>query len=107
MSEKNMDNKNRWRNKGVSFRMSPEESRSLDSFVKISGLSKQDYIIRRVLVRDIVVRGNPRIFKALRDQLREVLAELKRIETVSEMNEELIILISQITDILKNLDKDQ
>lgn len=107
MSEKNMDNKNRWRNKGVSFRMSPEESRLLDSFVKISGLSKQDYIIRRVLVRDIVVRGNPRVFKALRDQLREVLAELKRIETVSEMNEELIILISQITDILKNLDKDQ
>lgn len=66
MSAKNMDDKNRWRNVTVSFRMSPEESDQLNTFVKISGLTKQDYIIRRLLCRDVIVQGNPRVHKALK-----------------------------------------
>lgn len=38
MSAKKKDNKNRWRNKTVTFRMSPEEAKKLDSYVRISGL---------------------------------------------------------------------
>lgn len=30
MSEKNRDNKNRWRNVTIAFRMSPEENEELD-----------------------------------------------------------------------------
>lgn len=30
MSEKNRDNKNRWRNVTIAFRMSPEENKELD-----------------------------------------------------------------------------
>ncbi len=96
MSKKNMDNKNRWRNKTIAFRMSPEESELLNKFVSISGLTKQDYIISRVLKRDIVVVGNPRTYKALRNLLYEVLKELKRIERFDSENDELICLISQI-----------
>ena len=35
---------------------------------------------RRLLNRDIVVQGNPRVYKALRDQLAAVLGELRRME---------------------------
>lgn len=42
MSTKNLDNQNRWRNKLVAFRMSPEEAEQLDVFVRLSGLSKQE-----------------------------------------------------------------
>lgn len=45
MSAKNRDEHNRWRNKTVAFRMSPEESNELDMRVKLSGLTKQDYLI--------------------------------------------------------------
>ena len=46
MSLKNRDNHNRWRNKTVAFRVSPEEDRQIETFVKLSGLTKQDYITR-------------------------------------------------------------
>ena len=44
MSNKNLDNCNRWRNKTVAFRVSPEENEQIDKAVRLSGLTKQDYI---------------------------------------------------------------
>lgn len=64
MSAKNMDKHNRWRNVTVAFRMSPEEDVQLEALVKLSGLTKQDYIISRVLGKDIIVMGNP-IWKSI------------------------------------------
>ena len=51
MSAKNLDNHNRWRNKTVAFRVSPEEDEQLEIAVRLSGLTKQDYITRRLLNR--------------------------------------------------------
>ena len=61
MSAKNLDKHNRWRNKTVAFRVSPEEDEQLETFVKLSGLTKQDYITRRLLEKEVVVQGNPRV----------------------------------------------
>ena len=69
MSAKNLDTHNRWRNKTVAFRVSPEENEQIDAAVRLSGLTKQDYITKRLLCRDVVVQGNPRVYKALRDEL--------------------------------------
>ncbi len=103
MSLKNRDEHNRWRNKTVAFRVSPEEDKQIETYVQLSGLTKQDYITRRLTHKDIVVQGNPRVFKALRNQLAEVLAELQRIEAGSEVNDELLDVIEMITDILGGL----
>lgn len=100
MSLKNRDEHNRWRNKTVAFRVSPEEDKQIETYVRLSGLTKQDYITRRLTHRDIVVQGNPRVFKALRNQLAEVLAELQRIESGSEVDDELLNVIEMIADIL-------
>lgn len=106
MSLKNRDNKNRWRNKTVAFRVSPEEDTQLETFVKLSGLTKQDYITRRLLAQDVIVQGNPRVFKALRNQLAEVLEELKRIESGAEVDSELLDIISMIADIMNGMQED-
>ena len=74
----------------MAFRVSPEEDEQLEIFVKLSGLTKQDYITRRLLERDVVVQGNPRVYKALRDQLAAVLDELRRIEAGQGVNDELL-----------------
>ena len=103
MSLKNRDEHNRWRNKTVAFRVSPEEDKQIETYVRLSGLTKQDYITRRLTHRDIVVQGNPRVFKALRNQLADVLTELQRIEAGSEVNDELLDLIEMIADILGGL----
>lgn len=57
MSTKNVDNHNRFRCKQVAFRLSPEEAEKLDTFVRLSGLTKQDYITSRLLCQDVVVRN--------------------------------------------------
>ena len=103
MSLKNRDEHNRWRNKTVAFRVSPEEDKQIEIYVRLSGLTKQDYITRRLTHRDIVVQGNPRVFKALRNQLSDVLAELQRIESGSEVDEDLLDVIEMIADILGGL----
>ena len=43
MSAKNRDNKNRWRNITVGFRVSPEENELINKAVALSGLPKQEY----------------------------------------------------------------
>ena len=103
MSLKNRDEHNRWRNKTVAFRVSPEEDKQIETYVRLSGLTKQDYITRRLTHKDIVVQGNPRVFKALRNQLADVVAELQHIEAGGEVNDELLDLIEMIADILGGL----
>lgn len=88
--EKALDNKGRWRNKSISFRMSQEEAKLLDIKVKLSGLAKQDYITRRLLEYEITVIGNPRVYKALKDQLSAVCEELKRISAGQSPDPELL-----------------
>lgn len=106
MSAKNLDNHNRWRNKTVAFRVSAEEDLQLETFVKISGLTKQDYITRRLLCKDVVVQGNPRVFKALRDQFAAVLDELRRIEAGEGVNDELMDTIQLMASIMDGMKED-
>ena len=103
MSLKNLDHKNRWRNKTIAFRVSPEEDAQIETFVKLSGLTKQDYITRRLLCRDVVVQGNPRVYKALRDQLSAVLSELRRIDAGNGIDDELLDTIQMIASIMDGM----
>ena len=103
MSLKNRDNHNRWRNKTVAFRVSPEEDTQIEIFVKLSGLTKQDYITRRLTYKDVVVQGNPRVYKALRDQLAAVLDELRRIEVGGSVSDELMDVIEMIAAIMDGM----
>ena len=106
MSAKNLDTHNRWRNKTVAFRVSPEENEQIDAAVRLSGLTKQDYITRRLLCREIVVQGNPRVYKALRNELNSVLEELKRIEARQSIDGELLETIRLISTTLDGMRED-
>lgn len=106
MSLKNRDNKNRWRNKTVAFRVSPEEDKQIETAVRLSGLTKQDYITRRLLCRDVVVQGNPRVYKALRNEMAAVLEELRRIEAGGGVDDELMDTIELIAAIMGGMGED-
>ena len=73
--ERTLDYKGRWRNHTVAFRVSNEEANLLNDLVTLSGLTKQDYITRRLLCRDVVVQGNPRVYKALKNQMAAIYEE--------------------------------
>lgn len=101
--DKNLDCKGRWRNKTVAFRVSEEEGKLIDNCVALSGLTKQDYIVRRLQCWDVVVQGNPRVYKALRNQMADIYEELKRLEKCSAENEELLYTIQLIAEIMNGL----
>ena len=88
MSKKARDGQGRWRSKPVTFRMSPEENENLDMRVKLSGLTKQDYLVNRSLEREVRVCANPKVYKTLKAELARVYTELCRLsegEGVREM----------------------
>jgi len=96
MSLKVYDGQGRWRSKTVAFRMSPEEDMQLEKAVALSGLTKQDYIIKRLQKKDVVVIGSSRIYKALRNEFASVLLELRRIVAGRPVNDDLLDTIELI-----------
>ena len=104
MSEKNRDDKNRWRNVTIAFRVSPEENEELNNRVRLSGFrTKQEYIIQSVLHQKVVAIGNPFMFLQFRQNLLRIEEELKRIGKASEMDEELLTPIRSMLEILEGL----
>ncbi len=104
MSAKNLDRHKRWRCITVGFRVSPEESYRIDMEVKTSGLAKQDFILKRLLNDEIIVRPNIRIQKYLEDYLVDLTSQLKRLERIPQDSEVLdnityiVRLISQMSE---------
>ena len=47
--------------------------------------------------RDIVVKGNPKVYKALKNQLVDVKNELERLQSASDVSDEWLDLIRLIT----------
>lgn len=74
-----------------------------NDLVALSGLTKQDYITRRLLCRDVVVQGNPRVYKALKYQMSAIYEELKRLEACSPDNDELLYTLQVIAITLDGL----
>ena len=106
MSAKNVDRHNRFRNITVGFRVSPEEQAELNRAVALSGLSKQEYCYRRCMERDVVVQGNPRVYKALKNQMADVHAELQRIEAGNNVSDDILNIIELITVTMDGLKGD-
>ena len=103
MSHKVLDRHNRWRSKTVAFRMSPEENEQLNCYVRLSGMSKQDYIIARLLHKEVIVQGNPRVYKALRNELHRVLGELERIRDATALDQDGMDRMDFMIDILHGM----
>ena len=103
MSEKNVDYYGRFRSVNVSFRVSPEEGKLLNSLVKISGMTKQDYITESLLSNQIIIQPTSRTYKAIKDELSAVISELKRIEAGQNVDVDLLDLLSRITSAIDKL----
>ena len=104
--DKAVDYKGRWRNRTVAFRVSEEEAKLLDDLVALSGLTKQDYIMQKLLNREVVVQGNPRVYKALKNQMEKIFEELKRLEKCDGENDEMLYTLQVIAITLNGMKED-
>lgn len=105
MSEKKRDNYQRWRNITVGFRVSKEEGDLINRLVKLSGLTKREYIMRKLLNVEIKVYPNPRVFKALKDEMKALTEQLVSLnEGLIEPSPELSIIIQTIVSMLQDIE---
>lgn len=97
------DEKGRFGSRTIGFRVSPEEEKLINSAVALSGLTKQDYIVKKLTDRTVTVLPNPRVYKALKNQLSAVLDELTRIENGNSVDGELLEVIRLINTTLNSM----
>lgn len=106
MSEKNLDQKGRWRSITIAFRVSPEENEHINEAVKLTGMTKQDFITCKLLDREVMVMKSPRTFKALRDKMDQIISELKRIESAKDCSTDFLETINYVTSIYTQTKED-
>ena len=62
-------NSARERSVTIGFRVTPEQARRIDLMARTSGMTKQDYLYKRALEEEVVVRPDVRVYKMLRDEM--------------------------------------
>ena len=80
----------------MAFRVTEEENNLIDRFAAMSGMTKQDYIIHRLTCQDVVVQGNPRVHKALKQQMDLLLLELRQLTGTGEIPQELVSVLDYL-----------
>lgn len=98
------DKERKWRSVTVAFRVSPEESQMINDRVKISGLSKQDYILKRLLCEDVIVAKSPKTYYELKHLLIDIQERLLNIKTSEETpGEYLLDTINHVASVLDDM----
>ena len=87
----------------IAFRASPEERDSIKTLAKLSGLTLQEYLIRRCQEKEVVVVGNPRVYKALKTQMERIVQELQRISPGEYVDLELQDTIRMVASIYRDM----
>ena len=103
MSEKNLDPQGRMRSRTVAFRMSPEEADLLQRYADMSGMTKQDYRISRVLQREVTVVPNKRMQLYMEENMLYVFKELRRLDAGQVLPQDLSELVGMLAGIFTAL----
>lgn len=103
MSAKNLDSHNRFRSQTIAFRVSPEEDAQINIAVSLSGMTKQDFIVHKLLDRTINVKANCKVHRSVYDRLTELLECLNKLNTTEDVDDELLDNISLVTHLVDDL----
>ena len=96
-------NERRKRSMTIAYRVSPEENELYNLLAATAHMTKQDYIMSKLTDTAIVVRPNSRTYRALKDAMAKVYAELSRIRRAGDMDESLVQRVELLTDIFHEL----
>lgn len=99
-------NERRKRSMTIAFRVTPEENELVNLLAATAHMTKQDYIMSKLTDTAIVVRPNSRTYKALKDEMAKVYAELSRIRRAGDMDESLVQRVELLADIFQGLGVD-
>lgn len=103
MYPQNKDDHNRFRSKTIGFRVSPEEDEQINMAVSLSGLTKQDYIVAKLLDRTIKVQASCKIHRAVIDGINALIEELKKHRNDESIDDELMANITLLSSFIAEL----
>lgn len=96
---------NRTRYCTIAFRCSEEEYEEIHKRIELSGLQKQDYLIKSALYQEITVIGNRLLFERLSHTLQSIESELLRIQNASEVKNLTLAYLQISNELLDGLKK--
>ena len=99
-------NEDRARPITIAFRVSPEMNETINLLVAASGMTKQDYIVSKLLDKEINVTASPSVYTALREELREVCKHLNRLRKGENPSEHLLETCDLLGEIILGLRHD-
>lgn len=106
MSKKKLDSQGRYRSRTIAFHVSPEEYEMIAELTKLHGVCKREYLVCCATRQVISVTGNPRVFKALRTTMEDILAQFNLITNASDISPDLLERLRYVTDLYVRLAKD-
>lgn len=106
MTAKARDGQGRWRSMTIGVRVSPEENTEINALAALCGMKKQDYCISRMLARDIIVTGNPKVYKALKSQMEQLYLEFSRLCSFVDISPEMLRVLEFLCKIYEGMQKE-
>lgn len=82
--------------------MTDQEQHELEKRIALSGMQKQDYLIKSSLHQKVVVIGNRLLFQKMDVQLSDIKTELSRIQTMSELEEKTLAPLKTVLEMLES-----
>lgn len=87
----------------MAFRMSEEEKALLEKRIELAGGLKQDYLIRAVLGQRVTVMGDEALFARMRDLLKGVYDELRRLDDPSLVRDEDVVNLRVAVEMIESV----
>ena len=103
MTAKARDSQGRWRSMTIGDRVSPDENAEINALVALSGMTKQDYVISRLCNRDVTVVGNPRVHKALKNQMEQLYTEFSRLCSADDIRPEAMRILEYLGKVYEGM----
>lgn len=91
----------------IGFRVSEETNHTIGLLVAASGMTKQDYIVSKLLDKEITVKASPSMYERLREELREVCRQLNRLRKNENPSEHLLETCDLLGEIVLGLRADK
>lgn len=88
-------------NKTVIYKITKEEDMRINALVKLSGLTKTDYFLKRAEKKDLKIFASPRVHKTLRTTLDDIDLQLAALtQTGKQPDEHILELIKVISQMI-------
>lgn len=88
----------------MAFRLTPEEHAILCERIALSGLDRQEYIYRKLMDMEVVVKPSVRVHKALKESMAGNHQQLLRIRAGGVLSEQMETVIKMLVDEYHNLE---